>query len=67
MKKKLNEIKIGNDGYGTTNVTVTETTYGIEIKKTDPHDWGRVSERVGIPLEKDSLNELINFLTKLKK
>lgn len=60
-----NEIKIGNDGYGGKNVTVSKSDYGIEITKTDPHDWNRISGEVRIP-SKD-IDTLITFLINLKK
>ena len=57
MKRK---IKIGNDGYGGKNITVTKTKTHINIIVTDPHDWGRISSGVSIP-SKD-LNTLAEFL-----
>ena len=65
MKRKVNEIIIGNDGYGSPNTTITKTKYGIEITQTSAHDWGRVSGRVGILDE--SIDELIVSLIKMKQ
>ena len=62
MKRK---IKIGNDGYGGKNITVTKTKYGIEVTQTDAHDWGRVSGRVYIPV--NDIEALIEFLTNKTK
>jgi hypothetical protein len=64
-KTKVNEIKIGNDGYGSRNITVEETKYGIKISRSDPHGWGCISDTVGIP--KESIDELIVFLIKMKQ
>ena len=64
-RTKVNKIKIGNDGYGSRNVTVTQDKYGVEIVQTDPHDWGRVSGRTFILNE--SIDELIVFLINMKQ
>lgn len=66
-KIKVNEIKIGNDGYGNRNITVSEVERGIIISITDPHSWGykKVSDRVGIPM--GNLDELITFLIGVKQ
>jgi hypothetical protein len=64
-KTKVNKIKIGNDGYGSRNVTVTQDKYGVEITQTDPHDWGRISGRTFILNE--SIDELIVFLINIKQ
>ena len=57
MKRK---IKIGNNGYGGKNLTVTKTKYGVEITQTNTHDWGRVSGEVTIPI--NDIKALIEFL-----
>ena len=64
-KTKVNKIKIGNDGYGSRNVTVTQEKYGVEIVQTSAHDWGRVSGRTFILNE--SIDELIVFLIQMKQ
>lgn len=64
-KTKINEIKIGDDGYGSRNITVEKTEYGIRISRSDPHSWGRISDIVGIP--KESIDELIVFLINMKQ
>lgn len=64
-KTKANEIKIGNDGYGSPDITVTKTKYGIEITQTSAHDWGRVSGQTFI--QNESIDELILFLIKMKQ
>ena len=64
-KTKTNEIKIGNDGYGDRNITVTETKTGVIISRSDPHGWGRISDMIGIP--KESIDELIVFLINMKQ
>jgi hypothetical protein len=62
---KVNEIKIGNDGYGSPNTTVTQEKYGVKITQTDPHNWGRISGRTFILNE--SIDELIVFLINMKQ
>ena len=62
---KVNEIKIGDDGYGSPNITVEKTEYGIKILRTDPHSWNRISDIVSIPSK--SIDELIVFLIKIKQ
>jgi hypothetical protein len=64
-RTKVNEIKIGNDGYGSPNITVTQEKYGVEITQTDPHNWGRISGRTFILNE--SIDELIVFLINMKQ
>jgi len=54
------KIEIGNDGYGGKNITVKKDKDGVLITATDPHDWGRVSGRIRIPLA--DIPALINFL-----
>jgi hypothetical protein len=58
VKRKL---KIGNDGYGSKNITVTKNKQYITITKTDPHGWGRVSDEIFIPV--NDIEALIEFLT----
>ena len=62
MKRK---IKIGNDGYGGKNITVTKTKYGIVVTQTNPHDWGRVSGEVIIPV--NDVKALIEYLNQLNQ
>jgi hypothetical protein len=64
-KTKVNKIKIGNDGYGSRNVTVTQEKYGVEIVQTSAHNWGRISGRTFILNE--SIDELIVFLINMKQ
>ena len=67
MKRKIktNEIKIGNDGYGNRNITVSEVERGVVISITDPHSWGYVTDSIGIPI--GNLDELITFLIGVKQ
>jgi hypothetical protein len=57
MKRK---IKIGNDGYGGKNITVTKSKQHITISRTDPHGWGRVSDEINIPV--NDIEALVEFL-----
>ena len=60
------EINIGDDGYGGTNITISQKNDGIEIIKRDANDMNRVSGNIFLPLNPESIDELIAFLTKVK-
>jgi hypothetical protein len=64
MKKK-NEIKIGNDGYGSKNITISKENGYVEFSKTDPHNWGRVSQY--FYLNEELIDDVITFLIKVKQ
>jgi hypothetical protein len=53
-------LKLGNDGYGSKNVTVKNERGNIQFTRTDPHDWGRVSGSMWI--RKEDVRELALFL-----
>jgi hypothetical protein len=54
-------LKLGNDGYGCKNVTVKAVPTGhIEFTRTDPHDWGRISDQFYI--RKEDIKQLATFL-----
>jgi hypothetical protein len=57
--RKRRKIKVGNDGYGNKNITITKYKYGVEIGISDPHDWGRTRS---ITLSYDVINELTKFI-----
>jgi hypothetical protein len=63
MDKK--QIQIGDDGYGYPNITITKEKDGIDIVKTDPHNWGRVSESMW--LRDEEIDDLIVFLLEVKQ
>jgi len=63
MDKK--HIQIGNDGYGCPNITITKEDNGISIVKTDPHNYGRVSESMW--LRDEVIDDLIVFLLEVKQ
>ena len=63
MSKK--QIQIGNDGYGCPNITITKEKDGIDIVKTDPHNYGRVSESMW--LRNELIDDLIVFLLEVKQ
>ena len=60
------EISIGDDGYGGKNITISQKNDGIEIIKRDANDMNRVSGNIFLPLDPESIDELIAFLTKVK-
>ena len=61
MSTSKHKLKIGNDGYGCKNITVTKDKQYIIISKTDPHGGGRVSGEIFIPV--NDVEALIEFLT----
>lgn len=58
-KKKLNT---GNDGYGNNNIEIIKKKDYVEINKSDPHDWGRITT---ISISNEYIDRIIEFL-KLK-
>tara|TARA_R110000868_G_scaffold88724_2_gene247220 strand:- start:3395 stop:3787 length:393 start_codon:yes stop_codon:yes gene_type:complete len=60
------KINIGDDGYGGKNITISQKDGGIEIIKRDANDMNRVSGNIYIPIDPESIDELIAFLTKVK-
>lgn len=64
LQESINEakLKIGNDGYGGKNITVSKNKYGIFIEKKDPHDYGRGTE-ISIPLS--DVPALVRFLSSI--
>ena len=61
-----NEINLGDDGYGGTNITISQKDDGIEIIRRDANDMNRVSGKVFVPLNPESIDDLIDLLTKIK-
>jgi hypothetical protein len=60
------KINIGDDGYGGKNITISQKNDGIEIIKRDANNMNRVSGNIFLPLNPESIDELIAFLTKVK-
>jgi hypothetical protein len=61
-----NEINIGNDGYGGSDITVSQKDDGIEIIRRDANDMNRVSGKIYLPIDSESIDKLIDFLQKVK-
>jgi len=61
-----NEINIGDDGYGGTSITVSQTNNGIEIIRRDANDMNRVSQKIYLPTDPESIDKLIDFLEQVK-
>ena len=57
--RKRRKIKVGNDGYGNKNTTITKYKYGVEIEISNPHDWGRTT---GIILSYEVIDALTKFI-----
>ena len=60
MKRK---IKMGNDGYGNKNITVTKYKHYISISSSDSHAFGRTTT---VTIPSDDINTLIEFLSQVK-
>jgi hypothetical protein len=61
-----NEINIGNDGYGGTDITVSQKDDGIQIIRRDANDMNRISGKIYLPIDPESIDKLIDFLQKVK-
>jgi len=59
IPRKRRKIKVGDDGYGNKNTTITKYKRGVEIEISDPHDWGRTRS---ITLSYEVIDALTKFI-----